>query len=126
MPGPIEAAAMRAALLQQLDGPSAPASESAQGPQPGIGPWPYAALVGGQGADALTTMVALRQPGFREGNPLGAKGALLGKAALTPLMALAMKRLAAGGHPTAAKVLGYGVGAAGAVPAALNVRTMRK
>ena len=117
----------RHALLMQMapEGAPAPAQESGEGPR-GIGAGPYAALLGGQGADIGTTIAALKNPRLKEGNPLGLGGVLASKAAMLTLAPWLMRRMTKAGHPTAAKVMGYGVGAAGAVPAALNLRTMAK
>ncbi|MCR4342147.1 MAG: hypothetical protein NUW01_19900, partial [Gemmatimonadaceae bacterium] len=102
------------------------AAESTEGPQDGrVGPGPYAALFGGQGADIATTLMG-RSRGMRETNPLGFGGVMAGKAALMTLGPLLMRKLAKQGHPTAAKVMGYGMGAAGAVPAVMNARTLAR
>lgn len=112
----------REALLMQMDGDrddAAPAPKSS-----GIGAAPYVALFGGQGADLATTVAALRNPNLKEGSPLGTGGMVASKAAMLILLPLLMKKLAASGHPTAAKTIGYVGGAAGAVPAAMNLHTM--
>src|SRR5262245_43033618 len=124
MPGPIEASAMRQALIQQME-PQDP-NASPMKAESGIGIAPYAAMLGGQGSDLGTTLAALSRGGFRETNPLGGPGVIAAKAAMMPILAILMKKLAASGHPTAAKVMGYGAGAAGAVPAAINASRMAK
>ncbi len=118
-----DVALRRQAMLQRMN-PPAQVEQAQSGA--GIGPGPYAALFGGQGADLATTLMAMRKPGAREMNPLGMGGVMAGKAGMMALMPWVMRKLAKGGHPTAAKLLGYGVGAAGAVPAAWNARQMAK
>lgn len=81
-----------------------------------IGPGPYAAMIGGSGADLASTLYALKHtPGAVEANPLlshgGDAGLVAGKVASTLGLAMLMKHLSKN-HPTAAKVLGYGGGAA--------------
>ena len=87
---------------------------------------PYWALFGGQGADLATTLPAVMSGRYRESNPLGLGGIVAGKAAMMGLVPWLMRKLARDGHPRLSKALGYGVGAAGAVPAAMNVRTMMR
>jgi hypothetical protein len=115
-------AALRQALLS-LDQPaiSQPAQQAEQ--SSGIGLGPYAALFGGEGADIASTLIA-KARGAQEGNPLlgnfGA-GAIAGKIGLSILAALALKHLAAAGHPAIAKALGYGSGAGLGAVAAHNL-----
>lgn len=102
----------------------------------GAGIAPYAALWGGQLADAGSTLYGWSK-GNVEANPMltgsgddynphptgKMLGAKVGTAGLATLM---MKLLESKGHPTAAKVLGYGGGLLGGIPAALNLdRAMR-
>lgn len=87
---------------------------AAQGP---VGPAPYLVLTVGSGLDLASTLQALHTvPGAQEGNPLlshgGDAGLIAGKVASTAALALVMNRIAAKGHPRAAKVLGYVAGAA--------------
>lgn len=121
--GPIQQAIQQQALSQSLQpsaqAPSATPSPNPQGQQ-GVGMAPYAALFGGQGADALSTIMALRNPAFKEANPMGEGGTLAAKAGSTLAFALLMHYLAGKGHPGAAKAIGYIGGASGAIPAALN------
>ena len=88
--------------------------------------WPYLALAAGQGADALTTGLALQIPGAYETNPLGTKGVMIAKAGLTALVAYLMHRAAKKGDTKAMKAMGLGLGLAGAVPAAMNIRQLVK
>lgn len=87
--------------------------------------WPYLLALGGQGADVATTIAAL-QRGGQEQNPLGAMGTLGVKAALTALATYMMHHNAQTGHAGRQKALGIGVGAAGAIPAALNLSQLAK
>lgn len=126
MPKPLfdDATLKRHAMLTQMD-PETPAAESPEGPQ-GLGAGPYAALFAGQGADIATTLAALSTGKFHEGNPMGAKGVLAAKAAALCLVPWLMQKLAKNGDRKAAKIMGYGVGAAGAIPAIHNVRQLTK
>jgi hypothetical protein len=58
-------------------------------------------MIASQAADAATTIYVTRQPGGREGNPLGVYGVLIGKAISTPLLLRAEYRQR--NHPKAAK-----------------------
>lgn len=94
----------------------------------GIGPWPYLALGAGEAADAGSTALALSRSGTQEGNPLLPQNAasIAGlKAAITIPMMIGMHYLAEHGHPTIAKVIGYGGGALGAGIAAHNMTVGR-
>ena len=97
-------------------------------PQGGVGVGPYAALAGGQIADILSTLHA-KQNGGVEGNPLlgefGAKDIAL-KGAMSLPMVLLMRHLGKSGHPTLAKALGYGAGAALGGVAAHNMTVGNK
>lgn len=77
----------------------------------------------GQLADIGTTLPMVARPEFEEANPLGLPGVMAMKAGwlLAPLLAkkLHMPR-------GAADVMGYGIGAAGAVPAAMNLHTLKR
>ena len=110
---------LRAALLQVMQDKAEPVSERKAESQ-GVGVGPYAALLGGEAADIGTTLAAKKR-GAVESNPLlGDFGpaAIAGKVGTAAAMALAMRYLANHGHPTLAKALGYGSGAAlGAVAA---------
>lgn len=108
---------LRAALMQTMQ---AETHGKVETPEHGIGVGPYAALMGGEAADIGTTLAA-KARGGKESNPLlgdfGA-GAIAGKVGTAAAMALLMRYLAGHGHPTLAKSLGYGSGAAlGAVAA---------
>jgi hypothetical protein len=121
-------AALKAAVLKRLQGEHAD-PVAAVPEKKGIGAAPYLALVGGHVADAATTLQALKRPGTEEANPLlngfGPTGiALKGGSAL--LQALLMRKLANSGHPTAAKALGYGIGAGMGALAARNSQVGKK
>ena len=122
--------AMRAHVRRMLAAESAQVEPAGRTDAPaehkGIGAAPYVSMFGGQGADIATTVAAVKSGRFREANPLGLTGVLAAKGAALTLVPWLMRKLARDGHPTAAKILGHGVGAAGAVPAALNMRTMMK
>lgn len=102
-------------LAQQ--GPAAPATPA---PQTGMGLGAKLAMFGGQGADVATTLAAIGSGRFHEANRQGLGPVMAEKAGLLALgMAL--------GHHLARKranVLGYALGAAGAVPAAINLQRM--
>lgn len=103
--------------------PSAPA----QPDEEHTGLLPYLAMAGGQGADLATTLMALRDPRLREGNPMFGNhpAAIIGTKLAVPLaMAMAMRGLDKSDHDTASKLIGYLMGVGGAIPAALNVHTM--
>lgn len=79
-----------------------------------IGIGPYLAAGIGSGLDGLTTFNAIKN-GAQEANPMlpqNPMGILGVKAAENLALQLAIKKLADSGHPTAAKILGYGGGAA--------------
>lgn len=78
--------------------------------------WPMAATVGGNALDAATTWRAISDGRAREGNPMLPQNpaAIVGlKAATTIPELILLHVLAAHGHPTAAKILGYSIGALG-------------
>ncbi len=87
---------------------------------------PYAALVGGQAADLLTTKAALKRPGTREANPImgGMKQQMLIKSAGTIGEILAMRAMGKN-HPKLAKAIGYAGGSIGAIVAAHNATVGR-
>lgn len=85
-----------------------------------------AALIG-QGADFASTAAALQNPSLREANPVMSSNLAiqaLVKAGYTATAAYQIKHLADSGHPTAAKILGYAIAAAGAIPALSNLHQM--
>lgn len=89
--------------------PDAPYVQSAP-PRHGIGIAPYAALIGGNGADLATTLRALTSGAGHEANPLMSTspvGITAQKAAGTAGLALLMHELAQRGHPKIAKAIGY-------------------
>lgn len=104
--------AVKAKLAESREAPeAAPDPEKKEG---GIGVGPYAALIGGSAADLGTTMQALKRPGTYEANPLlsgGTAEMMAVKGGSTLALAWAMHELAKT-HPKAAKMLGYGGGAA--------------
>lgn len=94
-------------------------------PPPTAGfPWgPAAATIAGNAADALSTYQALNRANTHESNPLlgqNPAGIVALKAALTIPEVWAEQRLTKAGHPTIAKVLGYGAGALGGLLAIHN------
>jgi hypothetical protein len=122
-------AALRAAVLAKLQA-EPPQTQATSAPAPsGIGPYPYVADAAGDLADGLSTYAALKTGHASEGNPLlpnSGAGVLAIKAASILPEALAMRWLAGHGHPTIAKVLGYGLGAAGGAAAVHNVGVARR
>ena len=97
--------------------------------QEGVGKWPHIAHAAGNLADGLSTYVALKNPNNYEANPLlpNHGGAVLAiKAASILPEALLMRLLAKKGHPTIAKALGYGLGAAGGAATVGNIKNARK
>ena len=116
--GPLMQSAQRQALLMAMQ-PQAAETRTATPSKPGIGPWPYLAMAGGNGLDLGSTLSGLNRPGTREANPVfgGSKAAIVaGKAGGSVLIAAIMRALAKKGHPKAAKMLGYlDGGAMGAV-----------
>lgn len=108
-------------VAQQGPTPSAQTAQKAAG----IGVAPYLALESGQGADLATTIMALQHPDrFQEANPAGPVGVLIAKALMMGVSPFVIRELAKDGHDKLAKTLSYVLGAEGAIPAALNVRTM--
>ena len=97
--------------------------------KPGAGKAAHLVHAAGNLADGLSTYAALRDPRNEEANPLlpNHGGAVLGiKAASILPEALLMRFLAQKGHPKLAKMLGYGLGAAGGAAAVHNIRQIRK
>jgi hypothetical protein len=91
--------------------------------------WPMTATVAGNAGDALTSLLALRNPGLRESNPLlPQNGALIAaiKLLATYPELRAVQYLRDHGHPTVALALGYGIGAMGGGLAAHNVNAMQQ
>ena len=103
----------------------APQTQPSPALQQSIGIAPYLALLGGQGADMASTAFNMNR-GYGESNPAFGTNPSLAKilamkAGLTGGIGLLMHHMAANGHPTAAKVLGYMGGIGGAIPAAINL-----
>lgn len=87
-------------------------------------------MIGGNVADAATTMAAMRQPGMVEQNPLlgshpGDARVLLTKLVMTALPAMAADHLSKT-HPTLAKVLSLLSGGVPAAAAISNIHQMQK
>lgn len=87
-------------------------------------------MIGGQAADAISTIQALKRPGVYETNPLLGKrpsmGKLLGMKALTTLPAAFIFDKLAAEHPKLALGLALGTGALGFGLAARNHTKGRK
>lgn len=88
-------------------------------PATGMSKHALALLLAGQGADIATTLAMVPQKRFREGNGMGLPAVLAIKGAALAGLPLLAKRMPRG----LANTLGYIGGAAGAVPAAMNLRT---
>lgn len=83
--------------------------------QKGVGLAPYLAAASGQVMDGISTLHAFNH-GAHETNPMigQSSGKLIAlKAGTAAGTMLLMKKLAEQGHPTAAKILGYSLGAFG-------------
>ena len=110
-----------AAALEQYANPAALTQQAP--PQPpdktGMALHALITMLAGQGADAGTTLAMLRDPRFREANPLGLKGVMALKAGLVPLIWLLSRDM----RRTPANIMGYAAGTAGGIPAALNLHT---
>ena len=107
------------ALLEEVAARQAPAAP----PKTGMGLGATLATLLGQGADIGTTLPMVASDRYREGNPIGLPAILAMKAGLlaTPWL---FKKF---GMPRkAADITGYAIGAAGAVPAAMNLRTLSR
>lgn len=94
----------------------------------GIGVGPYLALAGGEGADLGTTLAAISSGRGREANPLlsgGTPQLVATKVGTAVALAYLIHKLAADGHPLAAKILGYGAGAGYGALAAHNATVGR-
>ena len=91
----------------------------------------WAAPLIGQGADTTTTIIGLKR-GFEEANPVAAMvtGNPVGFIAVKLGMAIAqhfiVKGLYDSGHEGWAKLFGAASFASGAIPAALNIRTIER
>ncbi|MCR4340644.1 MAG: hypothetical protein NUW01_12255 [Gemmatimonadaceae bacterium] len=88
--------------------------------------WPYWMLLGGQGADAATSLMAQRDPNMREGNPMGTAVTMLAKAGVTAAIAALMHRAHNKGDEKTQRTLGTIGGILGMAPAAWNIRQMTK
>lgn len=111
--------AFDAASLQRALQATPSITEQAPGSAPSagsVGIGPYLALAAGEGADLLTTLQTIQSGRGVEANPMlsagGNTGLVAGKAGTALLLAYLMHKLAADGHPTAAKALGYSLGGA--------------
>ena len=85
---------------------------------------PALAVVIGNTLDAATTEIALRRPGAYEANPLlgQASGPRLAVKATTTAAEVWIVQRVGRAHPTAARVLGYSIGAVTAAVAWRNLR----
>ena len=131
---PLNAAAVKSALIRMMDGPMGPmADEPKTAPEKKSHTGMHASLgvmAGGQVADALTTIAALKRSGTEEGNPVYGRnpsaGKVLGiKAATMIPIALLLDRLH-DKHPKLAKGLALGVGGLGAGVAMHNAQVGKK
>ena len=131
MPLDLNGPNLEAELLRQALNPPAQVAQVQEEPKK-IGKWPWITLLAGQGADIGTTAYALNSGRFEEANPLLGDSLgriLLTKAGVTGGIGILMKLLERTGDPEkvkAAKLAGYVSGAAGAIPAAMNIRTLTK
>ena len=118
---PLSDPAVLQAAVQQALQQSPPQQQQPSPSSSGIGPMPYIAAIGGQAADIGSTLYKLHH-GYGEANFGGSVPLMLAiKAGLGVGMPFMMHKLAAEGHPTAAKAIGYITGAGGAIPAAYNL-----
>lgn len=100
---------------------------AARPPDQSIGPWPYAAMIGGHAVDVGSTFDGWNR-GLRESNQLigDSPARLLAmKAGAGITTALLMRWLDKRGHDTAAKIAGYCTGAAMGAVGARNLTVGR-
>jgi hypothetical protein len=127
---PFDQAAIREAVMASLRGEEPQQQTQAAPPKDThVGAWPYVAAVAGPMADLGTTLDAFSR-GAVEGNSIyGSERPttplMISKAAQAILVPLLMHKLASGGHPGAAKALGYITGGMGAGLAAHNLTVNR-
>ena len=130
---PFSSAAVKSALIRTMDGPMGPmADEPKTAPEKKSHTGMHRALAvmgGGQAADAITTILALRNPRLEEGNagvygrhPSAARIALTKAGVMVPIAILLDK--AHNEHPKLAKALAYLVGALGGGMAVHNAAQM--
>lgn len=127
MPLDLSGPNLEAELLRQALNPPAQVAQVQEEPKK-IGKWSWISLLAGQGADMGTTAYGLTH-GYKEANHLldnNIARILAIKAGTIGGNALIMKWLEKGGRDKAAKAVGYIGGASGAIPAALNLRTLTK
>jgi len=123
MPGLFSAAALAPYVQQAIQEQATQPLPLQEEKETGMSLAAIIALLAGQGADIGTTLAMVPQDRFREGNRLGLPTVLAVKAGLMALPWLTKKF----GLPrTPSNIMGYGVGAAGAVPAAMNLRTLAR
>jgi hypothetical protein len=103
--------------------PQQAASHPAVPEKTGMGKLGLLLMLAGQGADIGTTLAATSR-GHEEKNPMGLGGTMAAKAGLMAGLPLMLKLLKVGRKPS--NVIGGIAGAAGAIPAAMNLRTMGK
>lgn len=85
------------------------------------------AWIGCQSLDIGTTVYALQQPGYRETNPVVARGLFYPvKISVNVGAFLLWKDLLKSNHRTAARVIAGSSAASGCVAGGLNLRTLRK
>lgn len=112
---------IQSAVMQQLANDSAgTVAPNRPDQKTGMSKGALLTMLLGQGADLGTTAAALHSGQFHESNHQGLPLVLAEKAAIMGLAPLIAKHLPRAG----ANALGYGVGAAGAVPAAMNASKM--
>lgn len=88
-----------------------------------IGPWPYAAVAGGNIADIASSLYGLKH-GNTEANPVVGNdpiNLLISKVASMIAQEWGVNQIAKSGHPKIATGLGYALGAVPAIVAAHNV-----
>lgn len=117
----------KASLAKYVENNPPPAPEKKKG----IGWGTRSAIYGGAGADALSTIEALKHSGLSEGNPLYGKNPSPARVVVTKgLQALGqdllLQKLADAGHDKWAKGLGIGFGALGIGNAVNNMIQIKK
>ena len=117
---------LSASTLPELWPAVAQAAPSPSGPH--IGPWPYIVFIGGSTADYVTTY-RFQSLGRYETNPLIGQNVwviLSAKIASGAFVVWVMRELTNTGHPTAAKIFGYGGGILYTAVAVSNERFYRE
>lgn len=106
---------------------SAPAPEQRKG----VSKWAQLAALTGHGADAASTVYALKQPGMAEANPLygsanPSTGRVLGMKAGSAALSYLMQHLLGKKSPGLANAIGYGTGIGMGGVAAHNMMQVQK